>query len=99
MSERWDVGVEWVDAWKVSWVGGCVHEGGRAGMRERCRDKRKDGISCLRGPSPCRGVAQGPLASFTFRSRCSNSSRTRGRRPRKSKVSSKEVLLPDLHSE
>lgn len=34
MSERWDVGVEWVDAWKVSWVGGwrgdaCMKAGGR----------------------------------------------------------------------
>lgn len=37
-------------------------------------------------------------ASFTFRSHCSNSSRTRGRRPRKTRESPKEVPLPNLHS-
>lgn len=41
---------------------------------------------------------QDPPAPFTFRSRCCNSSRTQGR-PRKTKDSPKEVLLPDLHSE
>lgn len=59
----------------------------------------KMGCPASEGHDHCWREALGSPSPFTFRSRCSNSSRLQGRRPRKTKDSPKEVLPPDLRSE
>lgn len=53
----------------------------------------KMGYPPSEGQAHHRREAQGPPASFTFRSRCSSSTQTQGRRPRKTKDAPKKVPL------
>lgn len=76
-----------------------MHEGGRAGKWDGWWDEwvvGKMGYPASEDQDHCWREVQGPPASFTFRSRCSNSNWTPGRRPRKIKDSPKEVPLPNL---
>ena len=79
--------------------GACVRwEGGKVVSKGGGMDEWLERWDILHPKAKTTSVERDPCP-FTFRSRCSSSSRTQGRRPRKNKDSPKEVLLPDLHSE